>query len=192
MPPRSPRAYGQSPVRPGKAFYHPQMKEFFLMYDDVRLDPSPRSALLEFLQSTYEAGANLAKWDRAELERTARWAAKAHRGLEMRHIMPSRKRLPVLRFGPPYRSCQRLVSSLSKICLAFRYLSKVTDGSYHETSLIRLWRPRLSIPRPATRSRHWCNFSARAPPRRSGSACTTTRQEVRGGRPARPSLICGK
>ena len=44
------------------------MKEFFLMYDDVRAAPSPRSALLEFLQSTYEAGANLAKWDRAELE----------------------------------------------------------------------------------------------------------------------------
>jgi len=66
-----PAGYGQSPVRPGKAFYHPQLKEFFLMYDDVRQDPSPRSALLEFLQSTYEAGANLAKWDRAELERTA-------------------------------------------------------------------------------------------------------------------------
>ena len=66
-----PAGYGQSPVRPGKAFYHPQMKEFFLMYDHVRLDPSPRSALLEFLQSTYEAGAKLANWDRAELERTA-------------------------------------------------------------------------------------------------------------------------
>jgi hypothetical protein len=45
------------------------MKEFFLMYDDVRTAASPRSDLLEFLQSTYEAGANLAKWDRAELER---------------------------------------------------------------------------------------------------------------------------
>ncbi len=66
-----PAGYAQAAVRPGKAFYHPQMKEFFLMYDDVRLDPSPRSALLEFLQSTYEAGANLAKWDRAELERVA-------------------------------------------------------------------------------------------------------------------------
>src|ERR1700694_2203790 len=64
-----PVGYGQSPVRPAKAFYHSGMKEFLLMYDDVRLDPSPRSALLEFLQSTYEAGANLAKWDRAELER---------------------------------------------------------------------------------------------------------------------------
>jgi hypothetical protein len=64
-----PEGYGRAIVRPGKAFYHAQMKEFFLMYDDVRLDTSPRQALLEFLQSTYEAGANLAKWDRAELER---------------------------------------------------------------------------------------------------------------------------
>ena len=66
-----PAGYAQAAVRPSKAFYHPQMKEFFLMYDDVRLDPSPRSALLDFLQSTYDAGANLAKWDRTELERTA-------------------------------------------------------------------------------------------------------------------------
>jgi Family of unknown function (DUF5996) len=66
-----PAGYAQAAVRPSKAFYHPQMKEFFLMYDDVRLDPSPRTALLDFLQSTYDAGANLAKWDRAELERTA-------------------------------------------------------------------------------------------------------------------------
>ena len=64
-----PAGYAQAIVRPGKAFYHPQMKEFFLMYDDVRTDASPRSALLEFLRSTYEAGANLAKWERRELER---------------------------------------------------------------------------------------------------------------------------
>jgi Family of unknown function (DUF5996) len=56
-------------VRPPAAFYHAQMREFFLMYDDVRQAPSPESTLLEFLQSTYEAGANLAKWDRGELER---------------------------------------------------------------------------------------------------------------------------
>ena len=66
-----PAGYGQSPVRPSKAFYNPQMKEFFLMYDDVRLESSPRTAVLEFLQTTYDAGANLAKWDRANLERTA-------------------------------------------------------------------------------------------------------------------------
>ena len=56
-----PAGYGQSPVRPAKAFYHSGMKEFFLMYDDVRTSPSPRTALLEFLQSTYEAGAELAQ-----------------------------------------------------------------------------------------------------------------------------------
>ena len=39
------------------------------MYDDVRGAASPREALLGFLQSTYEAGANLARWDRKELER---------------------------------------------------------------------------------------------------------------------------
>jgi hypothetical protein len=59
---------GQS-VLPSAAFYHPQLHEFLLMYDDVRLAASPRQVLLSFLQSTYEAGANLAHWDRKELER---------------------------------------------------------------------------------------------------------------------------
>ena len=53
------------------AFYSPQMKEFILMYDDVRSSPSPRGALLEFLQTTYDAGADLGKWDRKDLERAA-------------------------------------------------------------------------------------------------------------------------
>ncbi len=66
-----PAGFGRSPVRPPKAFYDPQMSEFFLMYDDARLSESPRDALLEFCQSTYEAGANLAKWDRENLERSA-------------------------------------------------------------------------------------------------------------------------
>jgi Family of unknown function (DUF5996) len=66
-----PAAFGQAPVRPSQGYYHPQMKEFLLMYDDVRTSISPRAALLEFLQSTYEAAANLAKWDRKELERAA-------------------------------------------------------------------------------------------------------------------------
>jgi hypothetical protein len=55
-------------VRPPQAFYHPQLKEFILMYDDVRKQTSPAAALLDFAQSTYEAGANLAKWDRSNLE----------------------------------------------------------------------------------------------------------------------------
>jgi len=37
----------------------------------MRAAPDPRAALLEFLQTTYEAGANLAKWDRPALERPA-------------------------------------------------------------------------------------------------------------------------
>jgi hypothetical protein len=64
-----PEGFAQQAVQPSAAFYHPQMKEFLLMYDDVRRASSPRDALLSFLQSTYEAGANLAKWDRKELER---------------------------------------------------------------------------------------------------------------------------
>ncbi|MGB6898382.1 MAG: DUF5996 family protein [Candidatus Acidiferrum sp.] len=64
-----PAGFAQHPVRPAEAFYHPQLKEFILMYDDVRRAASPRETLLAFLQSTYEAGANLAKWNRKDLER---------------------------------------------------------------------------------------------------------------------------
>jgi Family of unknown function (DUF5996) len=64
-----PEGFAQQPVRPEAAYYHPQMKEFLLMYNDVRRAPSPQEALLSFLQSTYDAGANLANWNRKELER---------------------------------------------------------------------------------------------------------------------------
>ncbi len=56
-------------VRPQAAFYHPQMKEFLLMYDDVRAATSPKAALMDFLQSTYDAAADCGKWDRKALER---------------------------------------------------------------------------------------------------------------------------
>jgi len=49
--------------------YNAQMHEFILMYDDVRRAKSPREEILEFAQRTYEAGADLARWDRAALER---------------------------------------------------------------------------------------------------------------------------
>ena len=39
------------------------------MYDDVRTEASPKAAVLEFLQTTYDAAATLAKWDRKALER---------------------------------------------------------------------------------------------------------------------------
>src|SRR6202163_3255464 len=60
-----PAGFGDQSVLPAKAFYNKQMSEFFLMYDDVRAADSPRDALLEFCQSTYEAGADLGRWDRA-------------------------------------------------------------------------------------------------------------------------------
>lgn len=66
-----PNGLAAQPIRPQPAFYHPEMKEFILMYDDVRRAPDPAAALIEFLQSTYDAGANLAKWDRKALERPA-------------------------------------------------------------------------------------------------------------------------
>lgn len=64
-----PEGYERQVVRPGAAHYDGQLREFILMYDDVRSAPSPRDAILEFAQSAYEAGANLAKWDRNLLER---------------------------------------------------------------------------------------------------------------------------
>ncbi len=55
--------------RPEEAFYSQELSLFLLRYDDVRTASSPELALLEFFQSTYEAGANLAHWDREALER---------------------------------------------------------------------------------------------------------------------------
>jgi len=65
-----PKGFSQSKILPAQAFYHLQMKEYLLMYDDVRQAASPENMLLDFLESTYDAGANLGKWDRAALERS--------------------------------------------------------------------------------------------------------------------------
>lgn len=43
--------------------------EFLLRYEDVRHAGDPDALLLDFLQCTYEAAADLSKWDRAALER---------------------------------------------------------------------------------------------------------------------------
>ena len=55
-------------IRPASASWSPQLSEFILMYDDVRRAELPEQALYEFLESTYDAGARLAGWDRATLE----------------------------------------------------------------------------------------------------------------------------
>jgi hypothetical protein len=55
-------------IRPPAANWNTQLSEFIVMYDDVRRAESPEQTLYDFLDSTYEAGARLAKWDRAALE----------------------------------------------------------------------------------------------------------------------------
>jgi hypothetical protein len=55
-------------VRPAAAFFSETLGEFILPYDAVRTAARPDQALLEFLQTTYEAAANAAKWDRDALE----------------------------------------------------------------------------------------------------------------------------
>lgn len=67
----SPQGLGDQSIRPDRAFFQKSLGEFLLMYDDVRRAASPRDEILEFAQSAYEAGANLAHWDRAALERAA-------------------------------------------------------------------------------------------------------------------------
>ena len=56
------------PVHPKSASWNRQFSEFILRYDDVRGAESPEETLYEFLESTYDVGARLAKWDRAKLE----------------------------------------------------------------------------------------------------------------------------
>jgi hypothetical protein len=64
-----PEGFARQSVRPKEAFYHSQLGEFLLMYDDVRNARSPKDSLLEFLQTTYETAAILGNWDRKALER---------------------------------------------------------------------------------------------------------------------------
>jgi hypothetical protein len=59
----------QEQVSPAQAFYSGELNEFLLKYEDVRKANSPDEAVLEFLQTSYEAAANLAGWDRGALER---------------------------------------------------------------------------------------------------------------------------
>jgi hypothetical protein len=63
-----PEGFRSASVRPEAAFFSQELCEFVLPYDAVRTAASPDTALLYFLQSTYEAAADAGKWDRAALE----------------------------------------------------------------------------------------------------------------------------
>lgn len=64
-----PKGYKTADVKPEAAYFHKTLGEFILPYDIVRKSEDPGATLSEFLDSTYEAGATLAKWDRAALEK---------------------------------------------------------------------------------------------------------------------------
>ena len=64
----TPEGLEKAQIRPAAAGWNPKLSEFILMYDAVRTAESPEQALYDFLDSTYDAGAGLAKWDRAALE----------------------------------------------------------------------------------------------------------------------------
>lgn len=63
-----PEGFDGALSHPNQAFYHAALGEFILPYDDVRRAESPDAMLLEFLQGSYEAAANLGRWDRPALE----------------------------------------------------------------------------------------------------------------------------
>jgi hypothetical protein len=65
----SPEGFGSTRVAPAEAFFDEGLGEYLLPYDAVRTAADPDVALLAFLQSTYEAAANAASWDRQALER---------------------------------------------------------------------------------------------------------------------------
>lgn len=65
----SPAGFDKYPVQPGEAYFHDKLGEFILPYKAVQAADNPEQTLLRFLQTTYEAAATLAAWDRTALER---------------------------------------------------------------------------------------------------------------------------
>jgi hypothetical protein len=72
-----PQGFASVRVGPDSARYESKLGEFLLPYDDVRRSSLPTAALLDFMQTTYEAGADAGKWDRKNLERPAISSAAA-------------------------------------------------------------------------------------------------------------------
>ena len=64
----APEGFAAARVQPAAAFFAKDLGEFLLPYDAVRESRDPDAALMQFLQSTYEAAADLGTWDRAALE----------------------------------------------------------------------------------------------------------------------------
>ncbi|HEV3038121.1 MAG TPA: DUF5996 family protein [Candidatus Angelobacter sp.] len=65
----APAGIEKQAVQPNAAYWDTKMGEFMLKYEDVRAASAPDQAIVDFCRSAYEAGANLANWDRKALER---------------------------------------------------------------------------------------------------------------------------
>ncbi|HET6228476.1 MAG TPA: DUF5996 family protein [Longimicrobiaceae bacterium] len=64
-----PPGYAEVRVRPAEARYDATLREFVYPYEAARRSPDPDAAVLDFCRSTYDASADLSKWDRASLDR---------------------------------------------------------------------------------------------------------------------------
>jgi hypothetical protein len=64
-----PEGFAEAKVRPAAAYWDEALGEFLLPYDAIRQERNPDELLLQFLDSTYVAAADLGGWDRAALER---------------------------------------------------------------------------------------------------------------------------
>jgi Family of unknown function (DUF5996) len=65
----APEGLAKAKVQPSQAYYDNAMGLFLLLYDNMRTATDPEKTLMDFFESTYEAGAHLAAWDRPALER---------------------------------------------------------------------------------------------------------------------------
>ena len=63
-----PEGFAVYPIQPSEDYYSQLLRQFLLPYESVRRAVSPDETRLAFLQSTYEAVANLAEWDKNSLE----------------------------------------------------------------------------------------------------------------------------
>ena len=67
-----PAGFDRATVQPDPARYDTACGEFVLREEDLRREADPERAVMSFLESTYDAGATLAAWDRGALERAGR------------------------------------------------------------------------------------------------------------------------
>jgi hypothetical protein len=79
-----PRELASVPVRPAAAYYSRELNDFILPYEAVRSLPSPDEVVLDFFQDAYDAGADLARWDRGSARPAARRMALGRCGRRAR------------------------------------------------------------------------------------------------------------